>query len=153
MTKISNRRLNVLAKRNARRELDQARFGTAIRAIVHKPVFEEDKDGNRIRVWSDCSYDKNGKVIPSLDTVKDEDVRGWLLNLRVTSKLEALEYVHEKYLAGMIRDGLLRVNPICPAELWVTDKAAARWNLPRVLGCKFPPATGAFGTLAPRKAA
>lgn len=148
-TTISARRLSYLAKRNARRELDQSRFSTAIAALAHKPEYVEDAEGNRIRVWSDASVDAQGRVIKSLDVVKDEDVRAWLLGLCVTSIAEALEFVHEKYVRGMIRDGFLRADPLASDRFWVTAKAAERWNLPKVLSCKFPPATGAFGQLAP----
>jgi hypothetical protein len=149
MTKLTARRTAYLAKRNARRELDQARFSTAIAALVHKPTFVEDAEGNRVRVWSDASTDAMGRQVKSLDVVKDEDVRAWLLGLRVTTIAEGLEFVHEKYARGMIRDGYLRADVLDANRFWVTEKAAERWNLPKVMGCRFPAPTGEFGRLAP----
>ena len=64
------------------------------------------------------------------------------MGLRATDLREALEFVHEKYARGMIRDGYLRADPVVAGRLWVTDKAAQRWNLPKVLGCAFVPAEG-----------
>gem|GEM_PF-6261296 len=148
MTKISPRRAKTLAARASRRELDAARFSSVVKAITHKPVFVEAEDGQRIRVWSDCTTDAAGRKVISLDVVRDEDVRAWLLGNRVTSIREGLEFVHEKYARGMIRDGFLRPDSCDPHQLWITDKAAERFNLPPVMGCKFPPATGTVGRLA-----
>jgi hypothetical protein len=91
-----------------------------------RPEYIEDQDGNRIRIWGD------GMV----DWVKDEDVRSWLLGLRVIEDLNSgLEFVRESYIKSMVAQGYLRkIN----GWYWVTRKAADRFNLPKVMGCDFP---------------
>jgi hypothetical protein len=148
--KLAPRRKAYLAKREAKRTLEGQRFSSAVRAVMHKPKFVEEADGQRVRVWSDATTDASGRIITSLDVVTDEDVRAWLLNMRVVTLRSGLEFCHPKYIAGMIRDGFLRKDDAAD-WFWVTDKAAQRWNLPRIMGCKFPPATGAVGRLAPLK--
>lgn len=48
---ITPRRRATLAKRNACRELDQARFSVAVRALHHRREFIEREDGFRERVF------------------------------------------------------------------------------------------------------
>jgi hypothetical protein len=149
-SKITARRKAFLAKRNSARDLDSQRYSTAIRAISHKPNFVEEADGQRVRIWSDATKDKSGRVVQSLDVVTDEDVRLWLLGERVVTLRSGLEFCHQKYIAGMVREGYLRKDDAAD-WFWVTAKAAERWSLPKVMGCKFPPETGKFGRMAPIK--
>jgi len=107
------------------------RFAAAMRIAMQNlngPQFIEDEDGFRIRQWG------NGYE----DWVRDEDVRTWLLGLRVVEDLRSgLEFCREGYIRNMVRDGYLRLDPTS-GFYWVTAKAAERYNLPRVMGKDFP---------------
>lgn len=81
---------------------------------------------HRVRIWGN----------PYEDYVTDDDVRSWLLNTRVVELHEGLEFVREGYIKSMIRDGFLRKDEV-GSFYWVTQKAAKRWKLPKVLGCDF----------------
>lgn len=132
-TAINARRRAVLAKRNARRELDQARFSVTIRALFHRRTYVQTEDGFRVRVFGDDAYDRTS----------DEDVRQWLLGKRYVEDLrEGLEYVRPAYVKEMVRKGWLREDPVAGGTYAVTAACSERFRLPPVMGCKFPPAEG-----------
>src|SRR5438046_431328 len=104
--------------------------GKATRILFRKTEHIEDADGYRIRVWGD----------PNEDWVKPTDVRAWLRGKRVIEADElrsGLEYVRESYISMMIRDGYLRPD-LASGFYWITEKAAERFGLERVLGKAFP---------------
>jgi hypothetical protein len=115
----------------AKNALNDGRYLAAVkRSNIHfkKREYLETNDGYRIRIWTD----------PNHDFVRDEDVRGWLLNTRAIEDLQTgLEFVRESYIKGLIRDGYLRQDKF-HKFYWITAKAADRFKLPRVMGCKFP---------------
>jgi hypothetical protein len=96
-------------------------------AAMHGPVYQENNDGSRVRVWRD------GAVEP----VTKDDVRSWLLNLRVVDTQEGLEFVRASYIKLMIQIGELR-RDARHSYYWITEKAAKRYDLPEVMGCEFP---------------
>jgi hypothetical protein len=107
------------------------RYSTALRLASQAwsgPKFEEDAEGRRIRIWG------NGYE----DWVRDEDVRNWLLGLRVVEDLrDGLEFCREAYIANMVKQDYLRLDPTT-GFYWITAKAAERYGLPKVMGRKFP---------------
>lgn len=107
------------------------RYSAAFRIIsqgLQGVQFTEDADGRRIRIWG------NGYE----DWVRDEDVRAWLVGLRVVEDLrDGLEYVREVYIKNMVRDGYLRFDATA-GVYWITAKAAEKFDLPKVLGRAFP---------------
>jgi hypothetical protein len=110
--------------------VNDPRFAQAARIAClafNGPQFEEEADGQRIRIWAD------GNV----DWVTADDVRAWLLNQRVVDLREGLEFVREDYIKMMVREDFLRIDP-SRTFYWVTAKAAERWHLPKVMGCEFP---------------
>lgn len=113
----------------AKNAVNDARYGRALRLAKMAwsgPEFIEDEDGFRIRVWGD----------PNEDWTKDSDVRAWLVGKRAIEDLrEGLEFVRESYVQSMIKQGFLKKDgPL----YWITAKAAARFDLPRVMGRAFP---------------
>lgn len=111
----------------AKNAVNDRRFGRAVRIALHAwkgPQFEE-IDGCKVRIWGD----------PNEDWTRDSDVRAWLLNLRAVEDLrEGLEFVRESYLQSMVKQGFLKKDgPLW----WVTQKAADRFNLPKVMGKEF----------------
>jgi hypothetical protein len=50
---------------------------------------------------------------------------------------EGLEFVREGYIQSMIVKGFLRKDPAA-SYYWITAKAAERFKLEPVMGCKFP---------------
>ena len=89
----------------------------------------EEIDGFRVRQWGDGME----------DWVTPEDVRAWLLGLRVVEDLRTgLEFVRETYIHNvLIREGYLRKDETT-GLYWITKKAAQRFDLPKVLGRDFP---------------
>lgn len=109
--------------------VSNTRYGAAIRKAMmafHGPRFEIDADGRKIRLWGD-GYE---------DWVTDDDVRAWLVGLRVVEDLrDGLEFVRQSYIDKMVKDDMLRkVGP----HWWITRKCADRFKLPKVMGCDFP---------------
>jgi hypothetical protein len=113
----------------AKNAVNDARYLAAVkRSNIHfkKREYLEDKEGNRVRVWGDCDH----------DFVTDADVKTWLKGNRVIEDLRSgLEYVREGYIKMMVREDYLRYMH---GYYWITQKAADRWHLEKVLGCKFP---------------
>jgi hypothetical protein len=106
------------------------RYGRALRIAsmaILGPQFIEDDEGNRVRVWGDGME----------DWVTADDVRSWLLGNRVVELREGLEFVREDYVKMMVREGYLRKDAR-GSLYWVTEKAAWKWDLPKVMGCAFP---------------
>jgi hypothetical protein len=91
------------------------------------PQFEFDDEGRKIRLWSGNTH---------IDCVTNDDVRAWLIGLRVVEDLrDGLEFVRQSYIDGMVKSDLLRkVGP----HWWITRKCAERYDLPKVMGCAFP---------------
>ena len=111
--------------------VNNERYGRAIRIATQAilgPQFIEEADGTRVRVWG------NGME----DWVRAEDVRSWLLGLRVVELRDGLEFVREDYIKMMVREDFLRKDRNRGAFYWITRKAAEKWRLPRVMGCAFP---------------
>ena len=96
-------------------------------AAMGGPVYQENKDGSRVRLWRD------GRVEP----VTKDDGRAWLLGQRVVELTEGLEFVRDTYIQGMIKTGMLRKDARF-SFYWITAKGAEYFDLPRVMGCKFP---------------
>lgn len=135
---ITPRRRATLAKRNACRELDQARFSVAVRALHHRREFIEREDGFRERVFG------NGYE----DWTTDDDVRQWFGGLRYVEDLRSgLEFCRLEYIRSMVRKGWLVEDALAKGTFAITAACAERFKLPRVMGCAFPPATGPFGSL------
>jgi hypothetical protein len=112
-----------------------ARFARSTRIALQAlsgPQYEEQEiDGAivRVRQWGDGNE----------DWVTPEDVRNWLTGRRVVLLSEGLEFCREAFIKGLVRDGYLRKDAHPGAGFyWVTAKAAEKFNLPRVMGCKFP---------------
>lgn len=112
--------------------LNSGRFALAVQQAANNwktREFDETPDGARIRVWGDQMVDR----------VTKEDVRSWLLNMRVVELADGLEFLREDYIKSMVRDGFLRKDTGSRgAFYWVTRAAADKWDLPRVMGCEFP---------------
>ena len=91
-----------------------------------EPVYETDETtGQRTRMFTAENY------------CSADDVRHWLLKNRVVEIEGALEYVSKGVLRWLIKEGYLSADPEA-AFFWVTVSAAAKYDLPRVLGCEFP---------------
>lgn len=108
-----------------------ARFSAAFRIAnqnLQGVQFTEDADGFRVRVWGDWKE----------DWVKVEDVREWLLGLRVVEDLRTgLEFCRETYIKDMVKGDYLRFDPTA-GVYWITAKAAEKFDLPKVMNRAFP---------------
>jgi hypothetical protein len=107
------------------------RFARAFRIAsrqISGPTFIEETDGQKVRQWGDGME----------EWVTNDDVRAWLLGLRVVELRDGLEFVRETYIHNvLVREGYLRKDRT-GSFYWITAKAAARFDLPKVLGCDFP---------------
>lgn len=99
-------------------------------ADMAAPEFDEvTEDGftYRIRKWRPEEV-RGGKGY-------DKETRLWLLNNRVVDPREGEEFVPATYVKKLISEGFLRKMH---GHYWITAKAAARWDLPKVMNCAFP---------------
>lgn len=107
------------------------RFAQAMRIAMQAlngPQFIEDEDGRRIRLWG------NGYE----DWVRPDDVRAWLLGLRVVEDLrDGLEFCRQGFIEKMVKDGHLRRDRTS-GFYWITAACAEKYDLPKVLGKDFP---------------
>ena len=133
MPRMPKKEPEARARMDERRSAEAARFGPAMRTLSRStgPTFEVAEDGQKVRVWGN----------PYEDYVTDADVRQWLLGRRVVELREGLEFVRESYLHAMIKKGWLRKDAAGPFY-WITEAAAEKFQLLRVLGCKFPETVG-----------
>lgn len=111
--------------------VDSARYSEALSIASRAwngPVFEEDSEGHKIRVWMDA---KEGWA------EKDELVRAWLLNLRAVEDLRTgLEFARQTTIDQLVREDYLR--HIGFGLYLITAKAAEKYRLPKVMGKDFP---------------
>lgn len=94
--------------------------------------------GYQGRTFNTDSKGRKVRVFTADDWCRPEDVREWLLNNRVVELDDALEYISQAVLRFLLKEDLLRQDSTSSHFYWVTAKAAAKYELRKVIGCEFP---------------